>query len=143
MGAYLYTTKPSATAKALIRYDDGREEVATVALYRYAYKPYRSFDTRAENHRMHVRSGAMANENAYRRAGREVPALGTYYTAEKGEKPTVYNAAQRGANGLFQTRGLVSGEDDHSFTNYVGRVIRWLELPKGVTEAEARPFMGE
>ena len=61
MGAYYYVTSPKLTAKARVRFDDGREELVTLALYRYAYKPYG--DWRSEDRKRKDRKSTRLNSS--------------------------------------------------------------------------------
>lgn len=136
MGAYYYVTSPSLTAKARVRFPDGREDVIPVALYRYAYKPYgaiwRDSGDAARNHRMHVQSGALACEAAYTRSGADVPAWGISFDADS---KTVYPLHGDGATRHpFKTKGKAGGLDDYDFCNQDGAplILEYVELPKGL-----------
>ena len=132
MGAYYYITSPKMTAQARVQWADGREETITLALYRYAYKPYSDWgDGRKWNNRMHFKSGAAACEAAYQRSAQGVPAWGIAYDEEKRE---LY--ALRGPNRAdkpFRTKGHAGGLDDYDFCNYEGApvILEYIELPKG------------
>jgi hypothetical protein len=126
MGAYIYVTKPSHVATAVVEIDGVRSETE-VALYRYAFKPYH-WDERL-NARMRFSSGALACAAAYDRSGKAVPAYGVFFDDEAAE---VYAAGRTDANGCFLTHGAVEVVDDTRTSR--GRVVRWVRLPKGVTE---------
>jgi hypothetical protein len=117
MGVYLYKSKPSHVAKALVLEPDGTEAIREVALYEFAYKPY-NWDIKA-NQRMHFRSGAVACEAAWARSKRELPKYGV--NSSDGEVPN-------GAKPFLAP--YPTCHDD--FVKYDGaQVVRWLELPKG------------
>lgn len=136
MGAYLYRTSPSLTARAVVQMRDGSGTVeCDVALYRYAYKP--SYSDPDFNRRMDFKTGVHASANAFARTGKPVPDLGMNYDDEAGE---VY--ALRGVEcqtAVFRTRGAPAGTDDHDFCTYVGDVVSWVRLPKGI---KSRPAVG-
>ena len=136
MGAYYYVTSPKLTAKARVLRPDTTVETVEIALYRYAYKPYRdTWDAhcRKLNAQMHMRSGAMACEGAYARSAKPVPEFGICYDDES---KTLYALTGRDAsNHPFRTRGQAGGLDDYDFANYDGtpEILEFIELPKGFT----------
>lgn len=132
MGVYIYVTKPSHVATAVVQYRDGTQTTEQVALYRYAYKPSNNlFDGRAFNQRMRFKSGAAACAAAWDRAGKSVPVRGVFFDADE---MTVCAAGRKDANGVFATGGSPEVYDDYVKTDGC-RVVRWLQLPKGITEA--------
>lgn len=142
MGAYYYVTSPKLVALARVRWADGSEGVETVALYRYAYKPYRGWNASdaAMNRRMHFKFGAAACEAAYKRSAKSVPAFGICFDADTS---TLYAlTGDTPSNRPFNTRGLAGGLDDYEFANYENTptILEYLELPKGLTVAEPRKW---
>ena len=120
MGAYFYVTSPKLTAKARVLRADTTVEIIEIALYRYAYKPYSGWSDydRKMNRKMHMNSGAMACEGAYKRSAKSVPEFGICYDAEGA---TLYPLTGRDATRTpFRTRGLAGGLDDYEFSNYDG-----------------------
>ena len=120
MGVYVYKTKPSHVATALIALDDGSQIEAEIALYQYAYKPY-NWDDNA-NIRMRFSSGVVACENAYARSSKAVPQYGLTI----GDEGRVYENNP----GLFTTGGSVDIFDD--YVKYSAKVVKFLKLPKGI-----------
>jgi hypothetical protein len=116
---YIYKTKPSNVAVARVRFKDGREETVRVAIYQYAYKPLGYWGSETENRKMHVSSGAMACEGAWKRSGHPVPALGV--TSYQGR-------LKLGKDGFVFTAGEPTVSD---YWNIVGEVIEFERLPKG------------
>ena len=129
MGVYVYCTKPSHVATAVVEIDGVRSETE-VALYRYAYKPtYAGWDAEKTNQRWRFRSGAAACASAYARSAKAVPSFGVFFDDEAAE---VYAGGRGDANGAFLTNGEPEVWDDG--VNTVGRVVRWVKLPKGISE---------
>ena len=122
MGAYLYKTKPSEVAIALVRQGIGELVEMPIALYRYAYKPYHGWGR--ENARMHFRSGAQACENAYQ--GKEVPALGICGVSDEGR---ISSEVKR----PFQTKGQPCIMDDYVTYRQELEIVAWVKLPKGIS----------
>ena len=83
------------------------------------------------NARWRFRSGAAACASAYARSNKAVPSFGVFFDDEKAE---VYAAGRGDANGAFLTQGEPEVWDDD--VKHVGRVVRWVKLPKGVTEGQ-------
>jgi hypothetical protein len=136
MGAYVYCNKPSHIATAVVEDDDGCQLTLDVALFRYAYKPVGrgawDYTADAENSRLRVASGALACLGAWRRAARSMPILGTFFDAGT---LTVYAAGRTDANACFDTRNQCEVlDDDAAERGAKCRVVRWVKLPKGVTE---------
>lgn len=113
MGVYVYVTKPSHVATAVVEIN-GVQSETEVALYRYAYKP--SNWDEAFNARLRFRSGALACIAAYDRSPKAVPALGVNFDDEAG---TVYAP---GTQGAFLTKGDPESWDDCA--KYVGKIVR-------------------
>lgn len=140
MGAYYYVTSPKLTAQARVRFPDGREDTITLALYRYAYKPYgqlfRSSEDAKLNRRMDMRSGAMACRAAYKRSGDKVPAYGIMFNDDKKALYALEDASQ-----TFRTKGRAGGLDDYDFCNYDGApvILEYLSLPAGLTVHAPQP----
>lgn len=133
MSAYIYRTSPSLIATALVRRADGTVEQAEIALYKYAYKPS-NWDQNA-NRRWAFRTGCVASETAYDRAGRNVPALGISFDGDANE---VY--ALRGTEATYKpylTKGSVLIHDDYVQSSDV-EIISWVKLPKGIKSKAAK-----
>jgi hypothetical protein len=128
MGAYVYVTKPSHVATAIVDID-GVESETEVALYHFAYKPFLSFRNERLNAEIAFRSGAVACIAAYARSDKAVPAYGVNFNEGKMQ---VYAAGRIDANGAFLTNGRPDVLDDAAI--YRGRVVRWVRLPRGITE---------
>jgi hypothetical protein len=131
MGVYVYCNKPSHIALAEVELADGTRKTAEVALYRYAYKPTHSWDGEKLNQRWRFSSGAASCASAWARSNKVMPLVGTFFNADAGE---VYAAGRSDANGLFTTGGSAEVYDD--CTDNAGKVVRWVRLPKGITEGE-------
>lgn len=127
MGTYVYKSKPSHIARAIVRDGEVISEVE-IALYSYAYKPYMSWgsDNEARNRRMHFRSGAQACENAWKRTAREMPRLGVHIN---GDDLTVYLDTRR----PFLTGGDPISYDDYEKYPADAEIVRWVSLPDGVS----------
>jgi hypothetical protein len=128
MGVYVYVTKPSHVATAIVDID-GVESETEVALYRFAYKPFLSFRNEHLNVEMAFRSGAVACAAAWARSGKQAPAYGVNFNDDAMQ---VYAAGRIDANGTFLTKGQPEVFDDYA--THRGRVVRWVRLPKGITE---------
>ena len=121
MGVYVYKTKPSHVATALIALDDGSQIETEIALYQYAYKPY-SWDD-AANVKMRFSSGVVACENAYARSSKPVPKFGLTIGSD--------NCIHERTPSLFTTAGSVDIFDD--YVKYSAKVVKFLKLPKGIS----------
>lgn len=121
MGVYIYCTKPSHVATAIVEIE-GVETETEVALYRYAYKPSFSWHAEKWNAEMRFASGATACAAAYARSDKSVPPFGVNFDDERMEVEP--------KSGVFLTRRSVEVYDDE--VKYVGRIVRWVRLPKGV-----------
>ena len=120
MGVYIYKTKPSHIAVAIVALSDDSQIETEIALYQYAYKPYR-WGGDAANARMRFVSGVTACESAYERSGRSVPRYGLLI----GEDGCVHEEMPR----VFEA-GSVDIEDD--YVTYSATVVKFLKLPRGI-----------
>lgn len=129
MGVYVYKTKPSHIATALIALDDGSQIETEIALYQYAYKPY-SWDD-AANVKMRFSTGVVACENAYARSGKAVPKFGLTIASD--------GQVHESTPALFATDGSVDIFDD--YVKYSAKVVKFLKLPKGIKNAPFEQMM--
>lgn len=133
MGAYLYVTAPSHVARARVRHDNGTEEIVSLSLYRYAYKPYGDHgEGRKLNARMAFKFGVVACRAAFKRSGRQPELLGVMFDDET---KTLYPlTGDSPSNRAFRTGRRVSGLDDYDFDNSAPlTILEYVELPPGFT----------